>query len=503
MRRGIRIVPPYDPRTDLPRTEMQSVIVVGPNDEEVYCDEHGRVKVRFPACRAVDHAHARGAGASDGDADSAWVRVASSWASDHYGAISLPRAGDECLVTFLGGDPDKPVITGRVHGYRTPPPTFTDSGNLPANRFLSGIKSREVKGRRYNQLRMDDTPGQISAQLASEHGHSQLNLGDLRHPRREGKGDPRGEGAELRSDEHVALRAAKGMLLTAWKRLNAADSQLARTEFISLMAECLEQCRSLGNYAADNQALALDDTPQADLLSKLSQWENGSNTCPEGQDGGAGLIGVTAPEGISFATPKALVSYAGTNLDSVAQQNMQLTASQRFNLNAGQGISMFAHHGGINAIAHHGKFLLQSQHDDTQLNSAKNVKVTATDGKIVMMAKEIHLIAEDGSFIKLGGGITLGTNGDIKHKAANFPFDGPATMQTEFPTFGSGNPDQKFVLKYDAHTDAPLIAPNRQFEIDMTDGSTIKGISDVDGNTSLLQRDAMHIANIRILTDKR
>jgi type VI secretion system secreted protein VgrG len=503
VRRGIPIVPAYDPRVDLPRTEMQSVIVVGLSEEEVYCDEHGRVKVRFPACRPADHAHAQGAGASDSERDSAWVRVAGSWAGDHYGAISLPRAGEECLVTFLGGDPDKPVITGRVHGGKTPPPAFSHCGSLPGNRFLSGIKSREVKGRRYNQLRMDDTPGQISAQLASEHGHSQLNLGHLMHPRRDGKGAARGEGAELRSDEHMALRAAKGMLLTAWKRLNAVDSQLARAEYLSLMEQCLEQFQTLGNYAADNQGLPLDDKPQADLQSKLRQWENGSNTAPDGQDGGAALVGVTAPDGISFATPKALVSYAGTNLDSVAQQHMQLTAGQRFNLNAGQGVSLFSHHGGIKAIAHHGKFLLQSQHDDTELNSAKNVKVTATDGKIVMMAKEIQIIAEDGSFIKIGGGITLGTNGDIKHQAANFPFSGPATMHTELPTFGSGNPDQKFVLKYGANNDGGVIAPNRQFEIDMTDGSTLKGISDPAGNTSLLQSDAMHIANVRILTDKK
>ena len=503
VRRAIPIVPSFDPRVDVPHAQVQSVIVVAPGEEEVYCDQHGRVKVRFPGCRAADHAHAQGAGASDSDTDSAWVRVASSWAGEHYGAISLPRAGDECLVTFLGGDPDKPVITGRVHGGRTPPPNFTHSGNLPGNRFLSGMKSREVGGQRYNQLRMDDTPGQISAQLGSEHGHSQLNLGHLRHPRRDGEGAPRGEGAELRSDEHVAVRAAKGVLLSAWKRLSAVDNQLARTEFLSLMEQCLEQCQALGNYAADHQALPLDPGPLGTLQTQLKEWENGSNTAPEGQGGGAALIGITAPDGISFATPKALVSFAGTNLDSVAQQHVQLTAGQRFNLNAGQGISLFSHHGGIKAIAHHGKFLLQSQHDDTELNSAKNVKVTATDGKVVLMAKEIHIVAEDGSFIKVGGGISLGTKGDIKHQGANFPFDGPATMAAELPAFEGGTPDQKFVLKYGAHGDDAVPAANRRFEIEMSDGSTLKGTSDASGKTDILQRDAMHIAHIRILTDEQ
>jgi type VI secretion system secreted protein VgrG len=503
VRRGIPIVPAFDPRCDLPRTEVQSVIVVGPGEEEVYCDQHGRVKVRFPACRPDDHRHARGAGSSGSDADSAWIRVASPWASDHYGAISLPRAGDECLVSFLGGDPDKPVIIGRVHGRHTPPPAFSQRGGLPGNRFLSGIRSREVKGQRYNQLRLDDTPGQISAQLASEHGHSQLNLGHMTHPRRDGSGAPRGEGAELRSDEYMALRAAKGILLSSWQRLHAVDTQLARTEFISLMEECLEQCRSLGNYAAEHRAPPVDDKPQAEMASRLAQWENGANTAPEGQDGGAAMIGVTAPDGISFATPKALVSYAGSNLDSAAQQHMQLSAGQRFNLNAGQGVSLFAHHGGFQAIAHHGNFLLQSQHDDMEINSAKNVKITATDGKVLVMAKEIQFIAEDGSFIKVGGGLTLGTKGDIKHHAASFPFDGPTAMHAELPTFSAGSPDQKFALKYGANSDSASIAPNRRYEIEMSDGSVIKGLSDAAGKTSLLERDAMHIANVRILSDEK
>ena len=406
-------------------------------------------------------------------------------------------------MSFLAGDPDKPVIIGRVHGARTPPPDFTHQGSLPGNRFLSGIKSREIGGHRYNQLRMDDTPAQISVQLASEHGHSQLNLGELRHARSDGKAPPRGEGAELRSDEHVAVRAAKGILLSAWKRLNAVDSQLARTEFLSLMEQCLEQCQSLGGYAADHQAMALDAEPLGQLKAQLDEWDNGSNVAPEGQGGGAPIIGVTAPEGISFATPKALVSYAGSNLDSVAQQHLQLTAGQRFNLNAGQGVSLFAHHGGMKAIAHHGKFLLQSQHDDTELNSAKNVRITATDGKVVVMAKEIQFVAEDGSFVKVGGGITLGTQGDIKHHGANFPFDGPATLATELPVFDSGTPDQKFVLKYGAHGADPVAAANRHYEIEMSDGSTLKGISDAAGKTGLLERDAMQIARIRILSDEQ
>ncbi len=189
VRRGIPIVPAFDPATDLPRPQIQSAIVVGPADEEVHCDAHGRVKIRFPGTRASEHEHAQGAGASDSDRDSAWVRVASTWASNQWGSFTLPRVGDEVLVGFVGGDPDKPIIVGQVYNGKAPPPTFTHAGALPENRYVAGIKSKEVRGRRYNQVRLDDTPGQISAQIASEHGHTQLNLGYLTQPRVNGEGD--------------------------------------------------------------------------------------------------------------------------------------------------------------------------------------------------------------------------------------------------------------------------------------------------------------------------
>ena len=513
VRRGIRIVPDYDARVDVPRARMQSALVVGPADEEIHCDHQGRVKVRFPGARAVDHAHAQGAGAAGTDADSAWVRVATHWAGNGPGSMSqcgadmLPRVGTEVLIDFVDGDPDKPIIVGQLYNESATPPALSRRGELPGNRFLSGLRSREIRGSRGNQLRFDDSPGQISAQLASDHGVSELTLGWCSEPRANGAGAPRGEGAELRSDEYIALRAAKGLLLSAWKRAGgtggATGKQLARDEYVALLRNCSELFGSLGKYAAEHQAMAQDPKAQDELKSSFEQWENGSNTVPKGENGGAPVIGITAPAGIGFATSQAIVSYAASNIDTVAQQHLQLTAGQRFNLNAGKGISLFSHHDGITAIAHNGKLLLQSQHDDTEINAAKNCKVTATEGKITAMAKVIELIAEDGSFIKIGdGGITFGSSKPLKFHAPDFDFDAPATMATVFPNFGDGSVDQKFVLRYGAHDDGAL-APNRHFEIDMTDGSTLKGISDEAGKTSLLQRDAMHIANVRILTDKK
>ncbi len=225
----------------------------------------------------------------------------------------------------------------------------------------------------------------------------------------------------------------------------------------------------------------------------------GSNVDPHGE-GGAPTLSLTAPAGIAATTPKTILSYAGVNIDSVAQQHLQWTAGQRISAHAGQGINWFAHHGGISAIAHHGTWLMQSQHGEIEANAAQNIRWTATSSQLVGMARKIVLVAEDGSFMQIGeGGITLGTQGTIAHKSASFAQSGPAAQGTDLPSFSEGTADQRFVLRYGGH-DGP-VAAQRRFEIRLSDGSVVTSTSDAEGRTELLQRDAMHIADIRILSD--
>ncbi|OEZ60228.1 phage-related baseplate assembly protein [Janthinobacterium sp. HH103] len=515
VRRGVAIVPAYDTRIDLPPVTMQSAVVVGPANEEVHCDAMGRVKVRFPATRKVDHEHAGGTGASDTDADSAWVRVASSWAGSGPGSmqpcgyLGLPRVGSEVLLAFLGGDPDRPIIVGQLYNHSALPIALSKAGDLPGNRYLSGIQSREIKGTRGNQLRFDDVHGQINAQLASDHGSTQLNLGWLTQDRRNGQGEARGEGAELRTDEQLAMRAGKGMLISAWKRLNGDGGHMARSEYLGLMENCLELFRSLGSYAATNQALENTDEAQQELQHSLKSWEGGSNTQPRAELGGAAAIAVTAPAGISFASSKAIISYAAGSIDTVAQQHLQAVAGQRYSVNAGKGISLFAHADGIRAIAHHGKFLLQSQHDDMDLNAAKNLKLTASEGKLTGMADEIVLISKHGAFIRIGDGITFGSKSPLNFNAPNFVFNDPQSMAVQLPSFAEGKADQQFIFQYegddspvDGVPPAPQLAPQVQFAVKLEDGSSADGRSDGDGKTEVLERAAMHLAAIEVFNNK-
>lgn len=505
VRRGVRIVPP--PAT-LPRPALQSAIVVGPENEQVWCDELGRVKVHFPATQPEGRAGA--------DSDSAWVRVASSWAGNgpgssvQCGARLLPPVGAEVLVDWAGGHPDKPVIVGQLYNGVGTPPAFRHEDCLPDTRYQSGIRSREVRGARGNQLRLDDTPGQISAQLASDHAGSELNLGYLTGPRSDGAAVARGEGAELRSDEAIALHAARGILLSAWKLLGssrARGGQLARDDFLALLRECGELSATLGDSAAQNDGMPFDPKEQDALLAKFGGWEDGSNTRPDAAERGAPVIGITSAAGIGFASSGAIVSYSARNADTVAQQHLQMTAGQRVAVNAGQGISLFAQAGGLTGIAHTGKLLLQSQRDDTVINSASNLALSATEGTATLSAKVILLVAEDGSFLKLGDGPpVLGSKQPLKFHASDFRFDGPETMAAQLPTFGEGRADQKFAVRYargvpleDGSRPLGGAVEDARLKVRLSDGSDLQARSGADGSSDPVERDAMHMADIDLM----
>ncbi len=487
VRRGVPIVPDYDPRIDLPRTEAQSVIVVGPVNEEIHCDELGRIKVRFPACRVKDHEHAQGAGASDTDTDSAWLRPSSGWAGERYGAISLPRAGDELLIVFLGGDPDKPVIVGRVYNAKRPVPAFSHISVLPGDKHLSGIVSREGKGQRSNQLRMDDTPGQISAQLESEHGHSQLNLGYLTHPRHDSKADARGEGAELRSDHAVAIRGGKGVFISADASLRAAGRQLER-EGLTGIAEALKTIqRQLAELADTHNAGGTDGKPLSQLAEHVEQWDNGSNVAGAKQDAGGGqpVVAIEAPAGVLLGSQANVSIGAQTHVDVVSVGNTQMSAGRKVMLHAMQSISLFAHKLGIKLIAASGKVEIQAHEDNVEITAARRIVFIASD-EIVFQAPKVTVITQGAQAVYGDGAIKYQCTGTYGVKSSNVAFTGPS----------DGNPISmrmpQDVLNHDQHvrivdlnTGEPLA--NQRFRATMEDGQVTEGTTDANGLTQILK----------------
>jgi type VI secretion system secreted protein VgrG len=146
----IPLAVPYRParRTRKPRVEgCQTAVVVGPAGEEIFTDKYGRVKVQF---------HWDREGQND-ENSSCWIRVASSWAGKQWGVVHIPRIGQEVLVDFLEGDPDRPIVTGSVYNAEQMPP-YT----LPDHKTQSGIKTRsstQGAAENFNEIRFEDKKG--------------------------------------------------------------------------------------------------------------------------------------------------------------------------------------------------------------------------------------------------------------------------------------------------------------------------------------------------------
>ena len=140
----------------------QTAIVVGASGDEIYTDKLGRVKVQFDWDRLGER----------NQKSSCWVRVAQVWAGSQWGAIHIPRVGQEVIVEFLNGDPDRPIITGRVYNADEMPP-YT----LPDNKTQSGIKSRSSKGgtaSNFNEIRFEDLKGKEELHIQAEKDMSTL-----------------------------------------------------------------------------------------------------------------------------------------------------------------------------------------------------------------------------------------------------------------------------------------------------------------------------------------
>lgn len=142
------IPPDQSYRANLPQKPQihgtQTAVVVGPENEEIYCDEYGRVRVQFHWDRLGEM----------NDHSSCWIRVSHPWAGQGWGMLAIPRIGQEVIVSFQESDPDQPIITGRVYNALNMPP-----GNLPQTRTQMHIRSKTYKGKGYNSMLMEDAPG--------------------------------------------------------------------------------------------------------------------------------------------------------------------------------------------------------------------------------------------------------------------------------------------------------------------------------------------------------
>jgi type VI secretion system secreted protein VgrG len=478
VRRGIPIVPAYDVHSELPNVPMQSAIVVGPAGEEVHCDELGRVKIRFRATREKDHEHAQQAGAADNDVDSGWVRVSTNWAGDgpgkinQCGALSLPRIGSEVLVSFLSGDPDKPVIVGQLFNQSGQPPAMSRAGNLSANRYLAGIRSHEIRGSKGNQLRFDDTTNEISAQLSSDHGTSQLNLGFLTTDRSSGVGSPRGEGLELKSELAAAIRGESGILIAANRFVGRGKEILDREQLEGVAALAKNVSRHLSSVAKAHTEDTDGDGPLIALVDRLESWK---------KDGGEPLVALSGAAGIIAGSSDAISLAAQTNLHTNSGQDTSIGAGGTIYARAAKGISVLACKLGMKLIAASGDVQIKSHDGGIVIAASKSIKLIANEG-IELHSPKLKLVAKGTQIDCDGGKITQQSTAVHIIRSSKF----------EHVTGGGGTPekmhsptneiehDQQVVIT-DLRSDSPIAG--RKYRIELEDGQVIEGVTDASGLT--------------------
>jgi len=406
-------------------------LVVGPEGQNLWTDELGRIKVQFPWDR-LGHRNQH---------STCWIRVSSPWAGNQLGGIHIPRIGQEVIVNFVGGDPDLPVCMGRVHNQSNLPPWA-----LPGQSALSGFRSRELTKEggnsaagRSNHLVLDDTEARIQAQLKSDHQHSQLSLGHItRIEDNVGRKDPRGEGFELRTDGHGVVRAADGLLITTEARGRASGHIKSMEETLARLAGSREQHENLSAAARLAEAHAIGDQDEVTQALKAQNdaikgkgGHRAEGSFPELAD--PHLV-LASPAGIESTTAQSTHMASGEHHALTSGGHTSVSSGKSFLVSVKQAIRMFSYKAGIRLVAAAAniefKALQQSIHLLARLD------ITHAANRITITAKEEVLINGGGSFSRwTAQGIEHGTQGRWVEHAASHSLVGPMSRPVEPITF--------------------------------------------------------------------
>ncbi|MDO7220254.1 type VI secretion system Vgr family protein [Acinetobacter nosocomialis] len=430
VRRNVKAVPEYNPLEHRPVAYPQRAKVVGLEGESIHVDQWGRIKVRFLFTRADDHSHDGGAGSNDNDTDSAWVDVLTPWAGAGYGARFLPRVGEIVVIDFFDGNIDRPFVVGRIHEAERHPTQFDQKGQLPDTKKLSGIRSEEVDGKGFNQLRFDDTTGQISAQLQSSHAASQLNLGNLSHPKDKAESDGRGEGFELRTDQWGAVRAGSGLLISTHKQDQAQGVHLDASEAKQQIEGGLSNAKALSEVAKNQQTDPLEHLENLkSFIEKLEQQDNAkAKTFKDA------IMLLASPNSIAVASNEDIHLSADGQLNQTAGDSINLSTQKNLIAHAQNKISLFAAQEGARLYAGKGKVEIQAQGDGADLIARKAVQVISTEDKIEATASKEIVLTAGGSQVRItGSGIFMTTGGKFEVKAGQHKFMGGGSVNSSLP----------------------------------------------------------------------
>ncbi|CAG9218681.1 Type VI secretion system secreted protein VgrG [Paraburkholderia sabiae] len=387
----------------------------------------------------------------------------------HFPALD----GTEAVIEFRDGDPDKPYIAAFHHNSQAVDHITSD------NRWLS---RNVIRTQSNNKLRMEDWEGQEGIKLSTDHsGKSQLNLGYLVDSDKQ----KRGEGFELRTSGYGAIRGGKGLFISADNQPGAGGQQLEMDAAQNLLQQALQATKALSSAAVAAQAIAADYDRQKtllnDTLSALKQ---------------AGIL-ISAPAGIALTSGTDLHLAAAQNLIGTASGQADFSVLKRFTVAAGEAVSIFAQKLGIKLLASKGKVEIQAQSDEMRLRADQNMTVTSVNGRVTIEAKEELLLKCGGSYLRMSStGIEDGTRGDRTIKSAAFSRQGPTSLSQYLNSLPQTAFSDPYVLR---HKITGEVLKKHPYEIVREDGSSIKGITDEMGRTSVQKSHDIESVIIRVL----
>ena len=367
------------------------------NDTYGHIDRDGRYRVSMMFDRA----------AWETGFESLWVRQARAYAGDTYG-LHLPLlAGTEVAIAFEHGHPDRPYIAGALHD-------SAHGDHVTIRNFRRNVLRTPAN----NKLRMDDTRGQEHVKLSTEYGgKSQLNLGHLV----DGEKQKRGEGFELRSDGWGAIRAGKGLFITADAQAKAQGEQLEMASAISLLKGALNQVTEWGGITQTH----LNPSP---AVSELKQLVESADKLKDP------LLLMSAPEGLGAVTPEAMLLHSGNGLYMQSIGEVNIASAQRLSANASQAISLLAQNEGMRLVSAKGPLEIESHGDVLSLTSLKDVTVQSTQGHLQLTAKNGITLGCGGAYIRLTpqGEVEIHGPGVISLKGQH-DLQGPASEAFPLP----------------------------------------------------------------------
>jgi type VI secretion system secreted protein VgrG len=272
-----------------------------------------------------------------------------------------------------------------------------------------------------NELRMEDREGIKHIHLTTPTQTSELNLGHMV----DGQNNERGIGAELRTDGHASVRAAKGVFISADAQPGANGQQLEMQDAGATLQQANDILRTLNDSANTAKAwLAEIDQQRALIEQKLTNLQKP-------------VIVANAPEGLGIASGQHMQLAARKQMFVTAGDGLDIGVIKRITLAAGDAISFFAQKLGIRLLASQGKVQIQAQGDAMELMALKNIAVSSSTSEVIITAsKGITLGDGSGAYVKIANGkIEIASpSGDVDVKG-NVNIDDPAGGRFTFPSW--------------------------------------------------------------------